>query len=446
MPADTPHTGSAASLCRDCDALIAAAQARRCPVCRSPRVLTHAELFDLAIAHLDCDAFYAAVEKRDRPELADRPVIIGGGTRGVVSTACYIARIHGVRSAMPMFKALALCPDAVMIRPDMAKYAVAGKRVREIMQELTPLVQPLSIDEAFMDLSGTARLHGARPALQLVRLARKVEREVGITVSIGLSYNKYLAKVASDLSKPRGFSVIGRAEAKEFLADKPVSLIWGVGKAAQGVLEQAGITRIGQLQQTERNDLIRRFGSLGTRLYHLARGEDDRRVTIDEEAKSIGAETTFNTDIRDRAELERHLWRMAEKASRRAKTAGVIGRSVTLKLKTADFQLRTRSRTLSDPTCLATTIFEAARQMLAPETGHAAYRLIGVSLAQLEEAAAGDAETDSLDRTFARRALAERAMDRLRAKFGQAAVERGLVFTPGHEVSPGEDEDGDEAD
>jgi nucleotidyltransferase/DNA polymerase involved in DNA repair len=253
------------------------------------------------------------------PALADKPVIIGGGTRGVVSTACYVARIRGVKSAMPMFKALDACPDAVVIKPDMAKYSDVGRQVRSLMQELTPLVEPLSIDEAFLDLSGTARLHGMSPARALAKLIGRIETEIGISASVGLSHTKYLAKLASDMDKPRGFFVLGPDECVEFLRDKPVSFIWGVGKAMQDKLNGDGIRLIGQLQTMEKNDLMRRYGSMGARLYHLSRGEDARSVSSRQESKSISAETTFNTDISSYDELERILWKLSEKVSRRAK-------------------------------------------------------------------------------------------------------------------------------
>ncbi len=410
--------------CRDCLAAAAAGETR-CSVCGSPRLVRHRELNDLAIAHIDCDAFYAAVEKRDKPELADKPVIVGGGTRGVVSTCCYVARIKGVRSAMPMFKARALCPEAIVIKPDMAKYAAAGREVRALMLELTPLVEPLSIDEAFLDLSGTARLHGMSPALSLARLIKAIESKIGITASAGLSFNKYLAKVASDQEKPRGFSVIGRAEAKDFLAPRPVSLIWGVGRAFQEQLSRDGIARIGQLQAMDKIELMKRYGGMGARLYHLARGEDSRRVSPDEETKSIGAETTFNSDIAAYGELERILWRLSEKVSRRAKSAGLAGQTVMLKLKTAEFRTRTRNTTLAEPTQMAHRIFEAATPLLRREAGGAAFRLIGVAISHLAEATA---ETGTLDARAAARTRAEIAMDRLRARFGRTAIERGIAF------------------
>ena len=412
--------------CRDCFTATAS-NARRCRACGSPRLIRHAELHTLSIAHIDCDAFYAAVEKRDRPELADKPVIVGGGTRGVVSTACYIARIHGVKSAMPMFKALKLCPEAVVIKPDMAKYAAAGKVVRDLMLEVTPLVEPLSIDEAFLDLTGTARLHGMSPALTLARLLARIQATVGITASAGLSHNKFLAKLASDLEKPRGFSVLGRAETLSFLAQKPVGFIWGVGKAMQEELAKGGITMIGQLQQMEKTDLMRRYGGMGARLYHLSRGEDQRIVSTDDSSKSISAETTFNTDIGDRAELERILWPLAEKVSRRAKAEGVAGHTVVLKLKTADFKTRTRNVSLDDPTLLANRIYDAALPLLAREATGTAFRLIGVGISGLVEARP-EQETETLDATTAARAKAELAVDKIRGKFGAGSVGRGITF------------------
>ena len=268
-PSPPAFASPAPALCRDCFASFAKGAGLRCPRCGSPRLKRHAELFDLSIAHVDCDAFYAAVEKRDNPSLAARPVIVGGGQRGVVSTCCYIARTYGVRSAMPMFKALAACPDAVVIRPDMAKYAAVGAEIRALMRDLTPLVQPLSIDEAFLDLSGTEALHGCSPATTLARLAAEVDRQIGISISVGLSYNKFLAKVASDLDKPRGFAVIGRAETLAFLAPRSLRTIWGVGKAFEQRLTSDGISRIGDLQGRELHALASAYGAMGHHVWHL---------------------------------------------------------------------------------------------------------------------------------------------------------------------------------
>ncbi|MBB4007618.1 DNA polymerase IV [Allorhizobium taibaishanense] len=419
-----PHLRS--GFCRDCLSLLAEGK-RRCTACGSPRLVYHPELFRLTLAHIDCDAFYASVEKRDNPYLVDKPLIIGGGKRGVVSTACYIARIHGVRSAMPMFKALEACPQAVVLPPDMEKYARVGRQVRAMMEELTPLVQPISIDEAFLELSGTEKLHHAPPALVLARFARRVESEIGITVSVGLSYCKFLAKVASDLQKPRGFSVIGEAEALDFLAPRPVTTIWGVGKAFAATLEKDGIRTIGQLQIMEESDLMRRYSSMGQRLARLSRGIDDREVHINEPAKSISAETTFFDDISSHEDLVPHLRKLSEKVAWRLKKQDLAGHTVVLKLKTADFKLRTRNRRLEDPTRLADRIFRTGMQLLDKETDGTKFRLIGIGVSDFASPDLAD-PPDLVDPDAARRAKAEAAMDQLRLKFGKGMIETGFTF------------------
>ncbi|HSY57774.1 MAG TPA: DNA polymerase IV, partial [Bradyrhizobium sp.] len=382
--------------CRDClHDLDGAGQ--RCGICGSPRLVRHRSLPSLTFAHVDCDAFYATVEKRDNPELADKPVIVGGGKRGVVSAACYISRTFGVRSAMPMFKALALCPSAVVIRPDMAKYVRVGREVRRAMQALTPLVEPLSIDEAFLDLSGTQRVHGMVPAKVLARFAQEIERNVGVTVSVGLSCNKFLAKIASDLDKPRGFAALDQDEAAAMLADKPVSFIFGVGPATQERLIQRGFRIIADLQRADETDLMKQFGAEGCRLWRLARGIDDRRVVADRGAKTISSETTFENDIRDFATLEKTLWRLSEKVSSRLKSSELAGSTITLKLKTADFRQRTRSQSIHAPTQLAAKIFAISREMLAKEIDGTAFRLMGAGVSALRSG--GEAhDTDMLDR------------------------------------------------
>ena len=411
------------ALCRDCLTLFD--QGARCPACGRPRITRHPELLELSIAHMDCDAFYASVEKRDNPDLADKPVIIGGGHRGVVSTACYVARLRGVRSAMPMFQARRLCPDAVVIRPRMEVYAAVSRQIRAMMEELTPLIEPLSLDEAFLDLTGTARLHGAPPAVMLARLVRRMRDELGITGSIGLSHNKFLAKIASDLDKPRGFSVIGRAETAAFLRDQPVRLIWGVGAAGQTALEQAGIRSFADLLRWEKRDLTARFGAMGERLYHLARGEDRRRVTRDAAVKSISNETTFDSDTADADLLDGHIWRMAEKVADRAKAQGHAGRVVTLKLKRADHRLITRRSALRQPTQMADTIYRAARALLQQAPHDSAFRLLGVGLSDLVPAAQADLSGDLLDPQAVARAGAERATDAIRSRFGAGAIVKG---------------------
>jgi len=320
----------------------------------------------------------------------------------------------------------------VVIKPDMAKYAAVGREVRRLMFGLTPLVEPLSIDEAFLDLTGTARLHGMSPALSLARLANTIASQLGITVSVGLSGNKFLAKIASDLEKPRGFSILGLGEARDFLAEKPVGFIWGVGKATQQELARGGITRIAQLQAMDKPDLMRRYGSMGARLYHLSRGEDLRTVSVDDRSKSISAETTFDTDIASLDELERILWRLAEKVSRRAKLDGLAGHTVVLKLKTRDFRIRTRNASLDEPTLLANRIYETAAPLLKREANGTAFRLIGVGITSLCRSEVVN-ETATLDQHAAAQARAELAMDKLRSKFGRNAIDRGLAYRKGRD-------------
>jgi DNA polymerase-4 len=411
------------SFCRDCLG-DAPPQSARCAACGSPRLLRHDELETLAIAHVDCDAFYATIEKRDDPSLAAEPLIVGGGKRGVVATACYIARTYGVKSAMPMFEALRLCPHAKVVRPNMEKYAKAGREVRRMMQALTPLVEPLSIDEAFLDLSGTARLHNMSPAKALARFAADVEKHLRITVSIGLSCNKFLAKVASDLDKPRGFAMLGASEAPAFLAPKPVSFIYGVGKVSAQRYARDGFHRIADLQRADEIDLMRRYGEEGRRLFRLARGLDAREVSADRETKSMSSETTFERDIANFRALELILWNLTEEVSARLKSKDLAGATVTLKLKTADFKIRTRARSLESPTQLAQRIFAAARGLLEREANGTKFRLLGVGVSAIDTAD----QADPADLVDGRAALAEHAVDSVRARFGDDAVVRGLAF------------------
>ncbi len=418
------------TLCRSClVALPEAPSTARCPACGGRRLISHPELETLAVAHIDCDAFYASVEKRDNPELRDKPVIVGGGRRGVVAAACYVARLRGVRSALPMFQALKACPDAVVIRPEMAKYQKVGRRIREMMMELTPLVEPLSIDEAFLDLSGTEAVHGGAPARSLANLLQRIEREVGLTASVGLSFNKFLAKVASEIDKPRGFAVIGRADAQAFLAPKPVGIIWGVGKVLRQTLERDGIVTIADLLRRDEADLIARYGAIGQRLSRFARGQDDRPVDPVAPAKSISAETTFDGDIADPAVLLAQLWPLCEKVSRRLKRSEKAGHGVTLKLKTADFKLLTRSRRLSDPTCLAETLYRAAQPLLEGEATGRKFRLIGIGAADLVDGTLAD-PPNLLDPDRDQQARVEKAIDAVRARLGDAAIGKGRGLVP----------------
>lgn len=411
------------ALCRDCFARDF--KGAHCPVCRSPRVVRHEELHQLSIAHVDCDAFYASVEKRDDPSLADKPLIIGGGRRGVVSTCCYIARMNGVRSAMPMFKALKACPDAVVIKPAMSKYVAVSKQIKALMLDLTPMVEPLSIDEAFLDLSGTERVHHASPAESLARLARRIETEIGVTISIGLSYNKFLAKLSSDLDKPRGFALVGKAEAVDFLGPRPVSDIYGVGKAFQTRLTADGIRTFADLRQHDEATLMKRYGAIAKRLRSFADGRDTRAVNPDGERKSVSSETTFNDDLTAFDDLNRRLWRLTEDVSATLKEKGIAGRTVTLKLRTSDFRIRTRSVTLEDLTQLAGVIHGAAEPLLRREAdGKARFRLIGIGVSHLDDDEDAD-PPDLLNQGRQQRRKIEATLDEIRAKFGKKSIGEG---------------------
>ena len=415
-------------LCRDC-LRKAPVKTTRCPECGSPRRLDLAHAEGLMLAHVDCDAFYASVEKRDDPTLRDKPLIVGGGgRRGVVSTACYIARTKGVRSAMPTATALRLCPEAVVLTPNMAKYSAVASEIRVKMAELTPLVEPLSIDEAFLDLAGCEAAHGMSAAESLARFAAQVEKEIGVTVSVGLSYCKFLAKLASDLDKPRGFQVIRADEAVARLAPMPIGRLWGVGKIAEARLAKLGLARIGDLQRLDETSAIRQIGDDGQRLWRLAHGIDERKVSVDRDVKSLSAETTFEQDVADRDELERVLLRLSEKLARRLKAAGLAAGGVTLKLRTPDFKLRTRTRTGMPPTQMAMRLFSAARTLLLAQPEGEFYRLIGVGAADLRPAAEADAY-DLVEGDRGREKAREHAIEALRAKFGATAIQRGLAFT-----------------
>ena len=412
------------AICRECGNASAAPHPARCPSCGSPRFIEHAELHELAIAHIDCDAFYATVEKRDNPEIADKPVVVGRRKRGVVMACCYIARTRGLRSAMPMYQALKLCPDAVVIRPDMQKYSSVGREVRELMRETTPLVEPLSVDEAFLDLNGTERLHHGSPAQTLVRLVRRIETEIGVTASVGLSYNKFLAKTASDLDKPRGFAVIGKAEVLDFLGPRPVASIWGVGNAMQRRLKRDGINTVGQLRTIEPEELVARYGVLGRRLSRISHGEDARRVNPHAGAKSVSSESTFGEDLADRDRLAHRLWPLCEKVAKRLKNSELAAGAITLKMKTSSFQIITRSRQLGMPTQLAEVLYQSALPLLDELADGRRYRLIGIGTARFADPADAD-QPDLLGGNISGQAKLAEAVDAVRKKFGDPAIVKG---------------------
>ena len=403
-----------------------------CPSCGSTDVRSGRELFSLTIAHVDCDAFYAAVEKRDNPDIRDRPVIVGGRERGVVAAACYIARQFGVRSAMPTWQALKRCPDAVVIRPRMDLYVSISRAIRAHMLALTPLVQPLSIDEAFLDLAGTEALHGCTPAESLLRLQRTIREDIGITVSIGLSGTKSLAKMASDRDKPDGFFAIDMAAAEAWLAPQPVSVLFGLGKAAVTRLAAAGITSCGDLVAANPHELTSLLGRSASTIRNLAAGIDPRPVTPDREAKSISSETTFLTDLSTQDELEAELEMLCLKVSTRMKAQGLAGGRVTLKLKRPNHSLLTRSQTLGERTDKAHTLFAVGRELLARETGQGQrYRLLGIGADQLGPPQ-GQGLLDIADENSRRRDDLEAAIDDLHARMGRGSLQTGRRFRRRH--------------
>lgn len=430
----TPVPTSYAFLCRACLGSGYVAMAERpksCIECGSEALVLHDELFSLSLAHIDCDAFYCSVEKRDNPTLADRPVIVGGEQRGVVAAACYIARRYGIRSAMPTWQAKRACPDLVIIKPRMAVYQTIGRQIREMMLALTPLVQPLSIDEAFLDLAGTQKLHHASPALSLARLQKHIKTELGLTVSIGLAANKSLAKIASDQDKPNGFYVIGAAEAKSWLEKRPASLLFGLGKSQMAKLKAAGVNTCGDIVNLPAGRQHSLFGSDALRLVNLASGIDERPVVPHSRAKSISSETTFSTNISELDMLLAKAEILSAKVSRQLKAKRRAAIRVTVKLKFPTHRLITRSRMLAAPSQMHHDIFAAATDLLRAETGNGkSYRLlgVGVELSEQDIAEADAAPTsllDLVDEGRQKKNKLEVVIDQLHEKLGDDVVKTG---------------------
>ena len=411
------------SICRECLSTFDS-KVLYCANCESLNLISHKEIEKLDIAHVDCDAFYASIEKRDNPKLKNSAVIIGGGKRGVVATACYLARIKGVRSAMPMYKALKLCPSATIIKPNMSKYRDASRKIQNLMNQLTPLTEPISLDEAFLDLSGTKKLHKKIPAVLLAELSKKINQEVGISVSIGLSYNKFLAKICSDLDKPKGFSLLGRGDSKKFLSSQPVEILWGVGKILKRKLNDDGIKTISQIEDLGIKEVINRYGSIGSHIYSLSQGKDLRRVVPQRQIKSISHETTFENDISDKEVLEKKLWSLCEKVSKRSKEKGLGGQTITLKLKTKEFKLISRSCTIDEPTQIGELIFQNSKTLLDREDEKIKYRLIGVGISNLKDSELCDLY-DLINISKTKNAKIEYAIDDIRNKFGKDLIKKG---------------------
>ena len=373
-----------------------------------------------AIIHVDMDAFYASVEQRDRPELRGRPVIVGADPagRGVVTAASYEARPFGVHSAMPIRTAARLCPHATFLPVDLAKYSRVSAEIMAVLGEFSPLVEPVSIDEAFVDVTGTRGLHGPPPAAARA-IKRRIRAEVGLVASLGLAGNKFLAKVASDLGKPDGFVEVPAGEEAAFLAPLPIRRLWGVGAATERELASLGVATIGQLARMPGAALEARFGRSGRHLRELALGRDDRPVVPDGAPKSVGAEETFERDHRDLDRLRRVLREQAERVARELRERGFAAARVVLKVRFADFKTLTRSET-GDPTQDGLELYRRAVDLLGRvELGHPV-RLIGLSASALGPPGAG--QLSLLDPAAARREQLGRAVDRLAARFGVDSI------------------------
>jgi DNA polymerase IV len=385
------------------------------------------------VVHIDMDAFYAAVEQLDHPEYRGRPVIVGadpkgGKGRGVVSTASYEARPFGVHSAMPISQAYRLCPHAIFLPVRMARYHEISERIFAIFERYTDVVEPLSIDEAFLDVTGSTRLFG--PVEDIAqRIKQDIARDERLVASVGVAPNKFLAKLASDLSKPDGFLVLHEADVEGFLRDLPVTRLWGVGKHTTRQLEALGLRTIGQVTQWPQTQLSKRFGSLGTHIWQLAHGIDDRPVTPHRHPKSIGAETTFGEDTDD-AEILRHtLLELAEKVGQRLRAEGFMATKVTLKYRDADFVTLTRTQSLVEPTAVALDLYHAAAKLLSQVPNvRRRVRLLGITASELTSPAQHQLVLFA-DATH-KRLQAERAKDAIKARFGPQAITRAALLEP----------------
>ena len=372
------------------------------------------------ILHVDLDAFFASVELLDRPELVDQPVVVAGrSVRSVVTAANYPARKYGVRSAMPLGQAMRLCPKAVVLEPHFEKYRSYSNKVMAIFDEMTPLVERLGIDEAFLDVSGARSLLGAPSAVaELIRT--RVRDELGLVCSVGAAATKFVAKVASSRAKPNGLLVVPRDETLAFLHPLPIGALWGVGGVTEEALMKRGLRTIGDIASTPLESLQRAVGdAAGRKLHDLANGIDPRLVTTRAEEKSVGHEVTFETDITDAEVLRRELLRLSVQVAARLKTAGIVGGTVVLKLRYADFTTITRSRKLSEPTDLGRRIFEEVRASYDALGAHRSVRLIGVRVEQLADSGGHQLGLWDFDESWRE---AERAIDGVSEKFGRGAV------------------------
>jgi DNA polymerase IV len=381
------------------------------------------------ILHVDMDAFYASVEQRDRPELQGRPVVVGADPRGrgVVSAASYEARRFGIHSAMPIGRAYRLCPTAAFLPVDMDKYARESERIMAILGCFTPLVEPLSLDEAFLDVTGSRALHG--PGIEIARrIKARIQAEVGLTASAGVAPNKFVAKIASDLEKPDGLVEVGPGEEAAFLRDLPLRRLWGVGPSAERELAALGVRTIGDLTRLGRGRLEARLGASGGHLFELAQGIDDRPVIPWHDPKSIGAEETFGRDTRDVGRLRATLLAQADRVAAELRAAGLRGRTVTLKLRFADFHTLTRRSSVAAPTADASEIFGRAWGAFLRVPRAQAIRLIGLSVSGFGDR--GAPEQLPLLRDPGRAERMGRLYDELRARFGDRAATRASLLPP----------------
>lgn len=380
------------------------------------------------IIHVDMDAFFAAVEQRDDPVLRGRPVVVGGvGKRGVVSTASYEARRYGIHSAMPMSEARRRCPDAVFMPGDHKKYARVAAEIRDILAAFSPLVEPLSLDEAFLDVTGMEWLY-PDPANIAAAIKQRIKDDLALTASAGVAPNKFLAKLASDWGKPDGLVVVRPDEVAAFLRAMPIARLWGAGEKTTKLLQSIGINTIGQLAGADDAILARHFGQAAGEMRRLARGEDDRPVIPEHEPKSLGNEVTFGEDLRSREEIGTCLLALSHKVSRRLRQAGYAGRTVTVKIRFGSFRTITRSRTLGEPTLLGDTIYDTAAAIMAGVELTEGVRLLGVTLSNLQVYGSQPSLFSSGDDD--KKLKVSVAVDRLKDKFGEGAVTRGRLLVP----------------
>lgn len=377
------------------------------------------------IIHIDMDAFFAAVEQRDNPEYQGKPVIIGGlSGRGVVATASYEARKYGVRSAIPMVEARRRCPQGIFLTCNHSRYSAISQEIMAILSDFSPLIEPLSLDEAFLDMTGTEWLF---PDIvdAAKQIKARIKAELGLVASAGIAPNKFLAKLASDLKKPDGLYIIRPGEEQAAIANLPVSRLWGVGEATAGILTKLGISTIGQLAQTDINVLKKYCGNFAGDLHRLAQGIDSRLVIAEHEPKSIGKETTYDIDLVSPTQVEEELFHLAEKVGWRLRRYGYLARTITIKIRFASFRTITRSKSLTDPTNFDDVIFSIAQEIWHNTAMTEGVRLVGITAANLQ---AGCGQTSLFNEESEKRQAIYQTVDKLKAKFGESIIAKGRLI------------------